>query len=227
MIKITTTTPPPIAARIIGSNSSPFFAVSYAIYYSLSNYFYASISSCSLASRIAYSLAILSASILAASALSAAKTSQIDSGSPQSSVEMIASREFGSSFESNQISPQLLHDDCQKPVVPSVSGQASHFKVSSLKNCTDEQMLIIWVEQKGTILVISSPEASVSVIYCIYMVVQMKLPSLRVGPPTPIFCTLEFTSLALGTIIVFMASIPKSNTSKLPSDVSTILQKLK
>jgi hypothetical protein len=55
------------------------------------------------------------------------------------------------------------------------------------------------------------------------MVVQMKLPSLNVGPPTPIFSTLEFTSLALGTTIVLIASIPKSNTSKLPSDVSTIL----
>ena len=70
---------------------------------------------------------------------------------------------------------------------------------------------------------ISSPVASVSVISYIYIVVQMKLPSLKVGPPTPIFSTLEPTSLALGTIIVLIASIPKSNTSKLPSDVSTIL----
>ena len=55
------------------------------------------------------------------------------------------------------------------------------------------------------------------------MVVQIKLPSLKVGPPTPILYTLEFTSLALGTIVVLIASIPKSNTSKLPSAVSTIL----
>ena len=51
----------------------------------------------------------------------------------------------------------------------------------------------------------------------------MKLPSLRVGPPAPKLYALEFTSLALGTTIVLIASIPKSNISKSPSDVSTIL----
>ena len=114
IIKITTTIEPPIAARIIGSNASVSALASDAgssvtlLFYSASSACCSSRAAFSAASRSAASLAILSASYLAASALSAAKTLYTASGSAQSSVATIASREFGKSLESNQISPQLL-----------------------------------------------------------------------------------------------------------------------